>query len=131
MERRVIVQWTTTAKDQLAELPRKVRRGLLDKANIVRDSDDPRKLGKVLVGPLQGYYRITYARYRAIYSVEEETLASGDALVKIYIRFVAVGQRKERDKKDVYAIAQKLVELGLIDIDVPNPDDPSEPAQPS
>ena len=33
-------------------------------------------------------------------------------LVRVYV--AAVGIRRERDKKDVYKVAQKLVELGLI-----------------
>ena len=120
MDRRIVVQWTATAKNQLARLPKKVRRGLLDKAGALREVEDPRQVHKPLVGPLQGLYRITYARYRAIYSVEEKELAGGGTVLHIYVRFVAAGQRKERDRKDIYTIAQKLVDMGLIDL---NPDD--------
>ncbi len=120
MQRRVIVQWTDTAKKQLAALPRKVRRGLLDKAGALRECGDPREAHKPLVGPLSGYYRITYARYRAVYSAREEQIASGDVLVYVRVIFVAVGKRKERDAKDIYRIAEKMVNLGLVDLAPPD-----------
>jgi mRNA interferase RelE/StbE len=114
---RTIIQWTDTAKSGLAELPKKVRRGLLDKANELRDTDDPRAIHKPLVGPLQGFYRICYSRYRAVYCVEDEKLPGGDVLHRIVIKFVAVGIRKEGDKKDVYRLALKLFKLGIIKVD--------------
>lgn len=126
MDRRVIVQWTTTAKKHLATLPPKVRRGLLDKVNILRNSGDPTKGQKTLTGRLQGYYRVTYGRYRLVYSVEEETLANGDKLIHVRVVVVAVGLRKALDRGDIYNVAMKLIELGLIDGDV-NEDEIQEP----
>jgi mRNA interferase RelE/StbE len=111
---RVIIQWTTVARDGLAKLPKKVRRGILDKANEIRDAKNPSKLHKPLSGPLGRYYRITYSRYRAIYRVDREKLAGGDAIQKVYVLFVAVGIRNAGDKNDIYRLAQKLVEMGLI-----------------
>ena len=58
----VIIQWTDTAKNGLANLPKKVRRGQLDKVNELRDASDPTKVHKPLKGPLQGYFRICYSR---------------------------------------------------------------------
>lgn len=130
MERRVVIQWTDTAKNQLAKLPKKVRRGLLDKAGELRNVADPRKVYKPLVGPLQGYYRITYGRCRAIYAVKEDHLPSGDVLVYVRVIFIAVGQRKERDRKDVYAIAKKLVDLGIIDVDKDETERPASSSGP-
>lgn len=115
--RQVRILWTATAKKGLAELPYKVRKGLLDKADNLLEAADPTQLGKPLVGPLAGYYRIAYSRYRAVYSVEEERLASGEIAVNITVRFVAAGQRKEGDKRDVYRLAMKLIELGAIELD--------------
>lgn len=112
---RVLIQWTETARNGLAKLPQKVRRGLLDKANELRDVEDPASVHKPLWGPLQGYCRICYSRYRAIYSVDRQELPDGDALVRIIVRFVAVGIRKAGDKKDIYRLAQKLVDLGIIE----------------
>ena len=116
MEQRIILQWTTTAKDQLARLSPKVRKGLLAKANLLRESDDPKAPHKALTGPLQGYYRITYSRYRAIYSVREECLPDDTTLVYVKVLFVAVGIRKERDKKDVYDVAKRLIQFGLDEV---------------
>lgn len=129
MERRITIQWTDTAKKQLAELPPKVRTGLLDKADRLKECSDPKHAHKPLVGPLAGYNRITYARYRAIYGVEEEKLASGDVLVHIKIHFIAAGLRKERDPKDIYKIAEKMMDLGLVDAadDEENKTDPQSP----
>lgn len=115
MEHRVTIRWTNTAKEQLAALPLKVRQGILAKANHLRECDDPRSAHKPLVGPLQGFYRLTYARYRAVYRVEDERLASGDVLVHIHVCFVAAGRRKERDRKDIYRIAEKMINFDLVD----------------
>ena len=122
--RRVTIQWTETAKQGLAKLPRKVRKGLLEKADLLYECDDPSTAHKPLVGPLQGYYRIGYSRYRAIYSVEKDTLPNGDILVYIKIRFVVVGIRKEGDKRDVYNFALRLLDLGVLE---PDEDDESPP----
>jgi len=112
---RVIIQWTDTAKDRLAKCPRKVRRGLLDKAAELRDSDRPRAILKPLKGPLCGLYRICFGRYRAIYGVEDESLANGDTLIHIKFSFIAVGITTESDKQDMVRLAKKLIDLGLID----------------
>lgn len=113
MERRITIQWTDTARTQLAKLPLKVRKGLLNKADGLRECSDPKTAHKALLGPLAGFYRMTYARYRAIYCVEEEELASGDMLVHVKIMFVAAGKRKERDRQDIYKIAEKMIDLGF------------------
>ena len=114
---RVTIQWTETARSGLAKLPRKVRRGLLDKANELKGSDDPRDSHKPLKGSLSGYYRICYSRYRAVYTVSEKPGPGGGSRLRIFILFVAVGIRKEGDKKDIYRLAKKLVDLGLIEPD--------------
>ena len=116
MEVRVKVKWTKTAKESLKGLPLKVRKGLLVKADELTNGTDPREWCKPLTGPLQGYYRIVYSRYRAIFTVKEEILASGDKLLQLHVIFIAAGIRKEMDKKDVYRLAQKLVEHVLPDL---------------
>jgi mRNA interferase RelE/StbE len=113
MESRVIIQWTETARDGLKKLPKKVRRGILEKADELCECD-PEDVHKALTGPLQGYYRLTCGRYRAIYTVDREDIATGEVLFRIRVLFVAVGIRKEGDKKDVYKLAQKLIRLGLL-----------------
>lgn len=110
----VSIQWTETAKEGLRRLPKKVRQGLLDKADQLLRCD-PRTVSKPLVGPLHGYYRIVYGRYRAIYSVKEEKQARGKARLHLMVMFVAAGKRKEHDKQDIYRVAEKLVKLVLND----------------
>jgi mRNA-degrading endonuclease RelE of RelBE toxin-antitoxin system len=113
MEVRVRIRWTETAKKSLKALPLKVRKGLLEKADRLKEGPDPRERCKPLTGPLQGCHRIVYSRYRAIFSVREEELAGGDKLLHLEVIFIAAGIRKELDKKDVYRVAQKLVESVL------------------
>ena len=110
VKRTVVIRWTETAKSQLAKLPLKVRRGLLEKADRLAESDDPRKIYKPLVGPLEGYFRIPYSRYRAVFRVDEKKAAGGKIVLVVTITFVAVGVRKAGDKHDVYRLAEKLVE---------------------
>jgi mRNA interferase RelE/StbE len=110
---RVTVRWTATAKESLVRLPKPVQRGFIRKIGDLRDSD-PRQAGKSLTGPLKGYRSITHGRYRALFSVEEEPIVGGDILLHVLVHVEAVGIRKEHDKRDVYTVAKKLVELGLI-----------------
>jgi mRNA-degrading endonuclease RelE of RelBE toxin-antitoxin system len=115
--REVVIQWTETAKSRLKQLPQKVRKGILDKADALLSHEDPRKAHKPLTGPLQGYYRFTYGRYRAIYSVEDRIREDGTRIFHIIIRFVAVGIRKEGDRKDIYNFAMRLLKMGVLDAD--------------
>jgi mRNA interferase RelE/StbE len=92
---------------------------LYKKIGNLRDSD-PRKAGKPLTGPLEGLRSITHGRYRAIFSVDEEEIAGEEVRLHVRVVVEVVGIRKERDKRDVYKIATKLVELGL----VPSQDEP-------
>jgi mRNA interferase RelE/StbE len=114
MRRRVAIQWTDSAKKGLGRLPKKVRKGLLNKADELLHAD-PTSAHKPLVGPLQGYFRITYGRYRAIYTVREETKSNGEVVLQVTILFVAAGIRKQGDKQDIYRLAERLKRLGLLD----------------
>lgn len=69
--------------------------------------DEPEKLGKPLLGELSGYrsLRASAQRFRIIYKVERR---------RVTVIVVALGTRKEGDKRDIYALAQKLVKLGLL-----------------
>ena len=116
MDYRVSIQWTETAKEHLKKLPPKVRKGLLEKADELLKRD-PRKRFKPLTGPLRGYFRMPYSRYRAVYLVQEEVLSSGDVLLHLKVIFVVAGIRKKRDKQDVYRVAEKIVRLVLDDDD--------------
>ena len=114
-DRRVTIQWTETAKEGLAKLPLRARRGLLARADTLYECRDPRTAFKALVGPLGGYYRIRFSRYRAIYMVRDEELPNGDVFVHVHVCFVAAGLRREGDRKDVYQFAQRLIQLGVLE----------------
>lgn len=114
MDYSVSIQWTTTATRLLDDLPRKVAKGIVAKISNLKNSD-PRKAGKALVGPFLGCRRITYGRFRAIFQVtEQRSKKTGKLALLIKVVVVAVGIRKSHDKKDVYKLAMRLVELGLI-----------------
>ncbi len=68
---------------------------------------DPEKQGKPLTGGFAGYRSIRAAgqRYRIIYRVERQ---------RVIIDIVAVGLRKEGDRRDIYEVARKLLKLGLV-----------------
>ena len=71
-------------------------------------AEAPEQQGKALTGDLEGYrsLRAVGQRYRIIYRVD-----ANNALVLI----VAVGIRKAGSKKDVYALARKLLRLRLVE----------------
>ena len=71
-------------------------------------TEEPAKQGKALIGELGGYRspRAVGQRYRIIYRVD-----ANNALVLI----VALGIRKAGSKKDVYALARKLLRLRLVE----------------
>ncbi len=69
---------------------------------------EPEKQGKALTGDLAGYrsLRAVGQRYRIIYRVEKN---------RVVVLVLAVGVRKEGSKADIYALAQKLLRLRLIE----------------
>ena len=71
-------------------------------------TEEPAKQGKALIGELVGYrsLRAVGQRYRIIYRVD-----ASNALVLI----VALGIRKAGSKKDIYALARKLLRLRLVE----------------
>jgi mRNA interferase RelE/StbE len=84
---------------------KKIQRSILDR--IQKLSDEPEKQGKKLVKDLAGFRSVHAAgRFRIIYKIEKRT-------VIIYV--LAAGIRKEGDKKDIYKIAKKLLDAGLMD----------------
>ena len=84
---------------------KKIQRSILDR--IQKLSDEPEKQGKKLVKDLAGFRSVHAAgRYRIIYRMDSRT-------VIIYV--LAAGIRKEGDKKDIYKIAKKLLDAGLVD----------------
>ena len=97
---------TDTCLRLIEKIPnKKIQRSILDR--IQKLSDEPEKQGKKLVKDLAGFRSVHAAgRYRIIYKIEKRT-------VIIYV--LAAGIRKEGDKKDIYKIAKKLLDAGLMD----------------
>ena len=52
-------------------------------------------------------------RYFNRINMNKDKLVNGDKLLHLEVVFVAAGIRREMDKKDVYRVAQKLVESVL------------------
>jgi mRNA interferase RelE/StbE len=87
---------------------KKIQRTILNR--IEQLSEEPDKQGKNLVQDLSGFRSVHAAgRYRIIYTIDKKT-------VIVYI--LAAGIRKEGDKKDIYKIAKKLLNAGLLDLKV-------------
>ena len=97
---------TDTCLALIEKIPdKKIRRTILNRIEGL--SAEPDKQGKMLVKDLSGFRSIHAAgRYRIIYKVDKQT-------VIIYI--LAAGIRKQGDKKDIYNIAKKLLDAGLLD----------------
>lgn len=97
---------TPTAKKQLSLITEhRIRQIIL--STLKRLEYEPEKQGKPMVGELSGCrsLRAVGQRYRIIYRLKNNE-------VQVYVVFV--GKRKEGDKTDVYALAKKLVRLGLL-----------------
>ncbi len=64
--------------------------------------------GKPLIGELDGYYslRAVGQKYRIIYTIEQ---------TQVTVMIVALEIRKDGSKQGVYALAKKLLRLGLLD----------------
>ena len=104
-EKKFKIEWTSSAARALSAISdKRVQRGIFERANGLVEA--PEKQGKALIGPLAGYrsIRAVGQRYRIVYRVERN-------LVVVYI--LAIGLRKDGDNHDIYALAKKLVKLGL------------------
>jgi len=75
---------------------------------IGRLGDDPEKQGKPLLGELGGYRSVRAAgqRYRVIYKIQDTS---------VIVLIIAIGIRKEGDKKDIYKLVRKMIQLNLIE----------------
>jgi len=101
-----VVRWTETAVERLEAISdARVRRIVYDRAGAL--ARDPERQGKALLGELDGFrsIRAVGQRYRIIYRVQRQ---------EIVVIVVTVGLRKEGDKRDVYALARKLLKQGLL-----------------
>jgi len=106
---RIVIQ--PTALRLLKEISdRRIRQKISDRIDKLQES--PEMQGKPLIGELDGYYsvRAVGQRYCIIYAIEQS---------QVTVIVVALGIRKDGSKQDVYALAKKLLRLGLLD----EPDD--------
>ena len=95
------IELTPLALEMLAEVKdRREQQALSDRIDKLKA--DPDKQGKPLVDKLQGYFsvRAVGQRYRIIYRIVQE---------RVVVVVVGVGRRKEGDKKDIYAIMERLL----------------------
>lgn len=103
------IKLTQPALRQFAAIKdNRIREQISRKINAL--TDNPEKQGKPLSDELTGYYsvRAVAQRYRILYRLEAD---------QIIVVVVAMGIRKDGDKKDVYALAKKMARLGLLDIE--------------
>ncbi len=100
------IQWTETALKMLEAISDvRARRTIFSKAGDLKK--EPEKQGKPLTEELSGFRSVRAGgqRYRVIYAVSRQT---------VIVHIVAVGRRKEGDKKDIYQLAKKLLKLGMV-----------------
>lgn len=101
------VRLTRTAKQMLREISdKRVARKIAETIDKLRY--EPDKQGNPLIDDLIGYRKIRAVgqRYRVIYTVEEN-------IVTVFV--VALSMRKEGSKRDIYALAKKLLQRGLLE----------------
>ena len=97
---------TQTALEALEAVTDRRTRGAIVR-RIDTLADEPEKQGKKLRGWLAGFVSIRAAgqRYRVVYRVNDR-----EKRVLVYM----VGIRREGSRRDVYALAERLVQRGLI-----------------
>ncbi|MHB8859970.1 MAG: type II toxin-antitoxin system RelE family toxin [Thermoleophilia bacterium] len=99
--------WSARARDMLAAISdRRIQKKIFERVRGL--SSEPEKQGKALIGELAGYrsLRAVGQRYRIIFRIEDD---------KVLVLIVALGIRKQGSRKDVYDLARKLVQLGLVE----------------
>jgi mRNA interferase RelE/StbE len=105
---RYTIHWALQARDMLLEIAdRRVRAVVFRGAEGL--ASEPEKQGKALTGDLAGLRSLRTAagqRYRIIYRVERD---------RVLVLIVALGLRREGDRKDIYSVARKLIRLRLLD----------------
>ena len=100
------IEITLTAFESLkAVADRRTRSVIIRRIDTL--AEEPEKQGKPLRGWLSGFYstRAAGQRYRIVYKV-----VKGQQKVVVYM----VGIRKEGSQKDIYSLAERLVQRGLI-----------------
>ncbi|MBP7263884.1 MAG: type II toxin-antitoxin system RelE/ParE family toxin [Spirochaetia bacterium] len=98
------IKLTEISAQFLRKLDGKAREQVLEKIEVLKRT--PLEAGKQLKGNLKEFRSIRSVgqRYRIIYKVIKR---------EVIVIVVAIGIRKEGDKKDVYELMKKFVKLGL------------------
>jgi mRNA interferase RelE/StbE len=101
-----VVVWTETAFQMLSRVgDRRIQQQLFDASK--RLELEPEKQGKALREGLMGFrsLRAVGQRYRVLFTFDTASRT---------VNVVAAGLRRAGARDDVYALAQKLVRLGLV-----------------
>ena len=101
------IQWSDQALNMLAAIKdKRIQQKIYERVSGL--ALEPEKQGNSLAAELADYrsLRAVGQRYRIIYKVDGE---------KVLVLVLAVGIRKEGDKKDIYNLAKRLVRLGLLE----------------
>lgn len=99
------IKLTFIAAENIKKLDSKTQNQIINKIESLKE--EPLLAGKPLKGPLKEFRTIRTAgqRYRIIYKVIEK---------EIIVVIIAVGIRKDGDKKDIYELMKKYIRTGLL-----------------
>jgi len=100
------IKLTIIAADNIKKLDSRTQNQIINKIDSLKE--EPLLLGKPLKGPLKEFRSIRAAgqRYRIIYKVLDK---------EIIVIIIAVGIRKDGDKKDIYELMKKYIKTGLLE----------------
>ena len=103
------VNITQTTQDMLRRIGDRRIRGLLV-TRMEQLANEPEKQGDPLSGELDGYrsVRAVDQRYRIIYTIDQG---------RVIVIVVAAGIRREGDRRDIYSVARRLFQQGLLDVE--------------
>lgn len=99
------IKLTILAAENIKKFDKKTQNQIINKIESLKE--EPLLSGKPLKGPLKDFrvIRAAVQRYRIIYQVNESD---------IIVIIVAVGIRKDGDKKDIYKLMMKYIKTGLL-----------------
>jgi len=100
------IKITKIAAENMQQIEKSAQIQIINK--IEKLKEEPILLGKSLRGPLKDYRSIRAAgqRYRIIYKIIEN---------EIIVIVVAVGIRKDGDKRDIYELMKKYIKTNLLE----------------
>jgi mRNA interferase RelE/StbE len=99
------IKLTSIASENIKKLNITIQKQVINKIESLKE--EPLLLGKPLKGSLKEFRTIRAAgqRYRIIYKVME---------LEIIVIIIAIGIRKDGDKKDIYELMKKYIKTGLL-----------------